>query len=55
MLKEFSSEFLIYKQFFETTLIKYNYSIEEYLYIIKRLTDNLAVRNLILFNKIITA
>ena len=53
--KGFSSEFLICKQFFETTLAKCNYSIEEYLHTIKRLTDDLAARSLTLPNKVIAA
>ena len=36
--KGFSSEFLIYKELFETTLSKYS-SMEEYLNKVKQLTD----------------
>jgi hypothetical protein len=53
--KGFSSEFLICKELFETTLSGLNNSIEDYLNRIKRLTDDLAARNLAIPNKVIAA
>ena len=43
--KGFSSEFLICREFFDTSLIKYN-SMEEYLNKIKQLSDQLKSKNL---------
>jgi hypothetical protein len=54
-LKGFSSEFLICKKLFETTLSRLGNSIENYLNQIKRLTDDLAARNLVISNKVIAA
>ena len=51
----FSSEFLICKELFNTTLARCNNSIESYLTKIKRLTDELAARNLAIPNKVIAA
>jgi hypothetical protein len=53
--KGFSSEFLIYKELFETTLSRLGNFIENYLNQIKRLTDDLSARNLIIPNKVIAA
>ena len=53
--KGFSSDFLICKELFETTLSRFGNSIESYLNQIKRLTDDLAARNLAIPNKIIAA
>jgi hypothetical protein len=53
--KGFSSEFLIYKELFEITLSRLGNSIENYLNQIKRLTDDLSARNLVILNKVITA
>jgi len=44
--KGFSSDFLICKELFETTLSKMNNFIEDYLNQIKRLTDDLSARKL---------
>ena len=53
--KGFSSEFLIYKELFETTLSRLGNFIENYLNQIKRLTDDLSARNLAIPNKVIAA
>src|SRR5436305_1073312 len=53
--KGFSSDFLICKELFETTLSKMDNSIENYLNQIKRLTDDLSARNLTIPNKVIAA
>jgi len=53
--KGFSSDFLICKELFETTLSKMDNSIENYLNQIKRLTDDLSARNLTILNKVIAA
>jgi hypothetical protein len=53
--KGFSSEFLIYKELFEITLFRLGNFIENYLNQIKRLTDDLSARNLIILNKVIAA
>ena len=50
--KGFSSEFLIYKELFETTLSKYS-SMEEYLNKIKQLTDQLKAKGIELPNQVI--
>jgi len=44
-LKGFSSEFLICKELFETTLSKYS-SMEEYLNKVKQLTDQLKAKGI---------
>lgn len=51
----FTSEFLLANQLFSTTLASSNYKIEEYLTKIKRLTDQLASRNLAIPDGIIAA
>jgi hypothetical protein len=51
-LKGFSSEYLIYKEFFNTKLSKHN-SIEEYLNKIKKLVDQLRSKNISLPKEII--
>lgn len=53
--KGFSSEFLISKELFNTTLAKSGNSMESYLTTVKRLTDDLATRNLAIPNKVIAA
>ena len=53
--KGFSSEFLIFKEFFDTTLANSNNSVEDYINTITRLTDNLDTRNLKLPDKLIMA
>lgn len=53
--KGFSSEFLICKELFETTLSRFNNSIEDYLNQIKRLTDDLSARDLAIPNKVVAA
>ena len=53
--KGFSSEFLICKELFSTTLAKCGHSIEAYLTKVKRLTDDLTARNLTIPNKVIAA
>lgn len=53
--KGFSSEFLICKELFRTTLANTGKNIESYLNKIKRLTDDLAARNLAIPNKVIAA
>lgn len=53
--KGFSSEFLICKELFSTTLSRCGGSIEAYLTKIKRLSDELAVRKLSIPNKVIIA
>lgn len=49
----FSSEFLIIKEFFATSLANCNNQMESYLYKIKRLTDELYARNIPLPHKVI--
>jgi hypothetical protein len=51
----FSSEFLISRDLFSTTLAGCKGSIEDYLNRIRRLTDELAARNLAIPNKVIAA
>jgi gag-polypeptide of LTR copia-type/Zinc knuckle len=51
----FSSEFLTCKELFSTTLAKCGNSVEAYLTKVKRLTDDLAARNLAIPNKVIAA
>jgi hypothetical protein len=51
----FTSEFLLANQLFSTTLASSNYKMEEYLTKIKRLTDQLASRNLAIPTGIIAA
>ena len=51
----FSSEFLISRDLFSTTLAGCKGSIEDYLNRIRRLTDELATRNLAIPNKVIAA
>ena len=53
--KGFSSEFLLCRELFNTTLAKAGHSIEAYLTRIKRLTDDLAARGLTIPNKVIAA
>ena len=53
-LKGFSSEFLICKELFETTLSKYS-SMEEYLNKVKQLTDQLKAKGIELPNQVIVA
>ena len=53
--KGFSSEFLLCRELFDTTLAKTGNSIEAYLTRIKRLTDELAARGLTIPNKVIAA
>jgi hypothetical protein len=53
--KGFSSEFLTCKDLFSTTLAKCGSSMEAYLTKVKRLTDDLASRNLAIPNKVIAA
>lgn len=53
--KGFSSEFLICKELFKTTLANTGKNIESFLNKIKRLTDDLAARNLGLPTKVIAA
>jgi len=53
--KGFSSEFLLSKELFSTTLAKQGYSMEGYLTRITRLTSDLAARGLIIPNKVIAA
>ena len=53
--KGFSSEFLLCKQLFETTLAKTGNSIENYINRIKRLTDDLSARNIEIPTKVIAA
>src|SRR3981189_1011915 len=53
--KGFSSEFLTCKELFSTTLAKCGNSMEGYLTKVKRLTDDLAARNLAIPNKVIAA
>jgi hypothetical protein len=52
--KGFSSEFLICKELFETTLSKYS-SMEEYLNKVKQLTDQLKAKGIELPNQVIVA
>lgn len=52
--KGFSSEFLLCKQLFETTLSR-SKNIESYLNQIRRLTDDLSAKNLTIPNKVIAA
>ena len=52
--KGFSSEFLICKELFETTLSKYS-SIEEYLNKVKQLTNQLKAKGIELPNQVIMA
>ena len=52
--KGFSSELLVYKELFETTLSKYS-SIEEYLNKVKQLTDQLKAKGIELPNQVIVA
>jgi hypothetical protein len=51
----FSSEFLTCKELFSTTLAKCGNLMESYLTTVKRLTDDLATRNLAIPNKVIAA
>jgi hypothetical protein len=51
----FTSEFLLANQLFSTTLASCNYKMEEYLTKIKRLTDQLASRNLTIPDGIVAA
>jgi hypothetical protein len=51
----FSSEFLLSRELFSTTLARCNGSIEAYLTSIRRLTDELAAKNLAIPNKVIAA
>ena len=53
--KGFSSEFLICKELFATTLARCGNSIEKYLTRLKRLSDDLASRNLTIPTKVIVA
>jgi Pol polyprotein, beta-barrel domain/gag-polypeptide of LTR copia-type len=53
--KGFSSEFLLCRELFDTTLVRTGNSIEAYLTRIKRLTDELAARGLTIPNKVIAA
>ena len=53
--KGFSSEFLIFKEFFDTTLVNSGNSAEEYINTITRLTDDLNARELKLPDKLIMA
>ena len=53
--KGFSSEFLICKELFSTTLARCGNSIEKYLTRIKRLSDELASRNLTIPTKVLVA
>jgi hypothetical protein len=53
--KGFSSEFLVCKELFSTTLARCGNSIETYLNRIKRLSDELASRNLAIPSKVIVA
>ena len=53
--KGFSSEFLVCKELFSTTLSRCGNSIENYLNRIKRLSDELAARNLAIPSKVIVA
>ena len=53
--KGFSSEFLLCKQLFETTLVKTGNSVENYINRIKRLTDDLSARDLRILIKVIAA
>jgi hypothetical protein len=53
--KGFSSEFLLSKELFNTTLAKSGHSMESYLTTVKRLTDDLAAKNLAIPNKVIAA
>jgi hypothetical protein len=53
--KGFSSEFLVCKELFSTTLARCGNSIETYLNRIKRLSDKLASRNLAIPSKVIVA
>jgi len=52
--KGFSSEFLIYKELFKTTLSKYS-SIEEYLNKVKQLTNRLKAKGIALPIQVIVA
>ena len=54
-LKGSSSEFLLYKELFATTVAKYDKSIEKYLMRLTRLTDDLQTREITLPDKIIVA
>lgn len=54
-LKGFSSEFLLYKEFFDTTLVKCDRSIEKYLIKLIKLTNDLKARDIIISNKIIVS
>ena len=53
--KGFSSEFLLFKDFFDTTLANSSNSVEDYINTITRLTDNLNARDLKLLDKLIMA
>ena len=53
--KGFSSEFLIFKEFFDITLVNSGNSAEEYINTITRLTDDLNARDLKLPDKLIMA
>ena len=53
--KGFSSEFLVCRELFSTSLAKSGHSIESYLTRIKRLTDELATRGLTIPDKVIAA
>ena len=53
--KGFSSEFLLFKEFFDTTLVNSSNSVEAYINTITRLTDDLNARDLKLPDKLIMA
>ena len=53
--KGFSSEFLIFKEFFDTTLASYSNQIELYTNILKRLSNDLLARKLEIPKKLIIA
>ena len=53
--KGFSSEFLLFKEFFDTTLANSSNSVEDYINTITRLTDDLNTRDLKLPDKLIMA
>ena len=53
--KGFSSEFLLFKEFFDTTLVNSSNSVETYINTITRLTDDLNARDLKLPDKLIMA
>ena len=53
--KGFSSEFLVCRELFNTSLARSGHSMESYLTRIKRLTDELATRGLTIPDKVIAA